>query len=97
VYASSYLVAIALYWRALANPSPARCRLVWALSFVVQGAWVALMIFETFFSRGGGGGLAGLLFMSGFAGSAVLSLAALLLEPDRPAASRAAPGSASMR
>jgi hypothetical protein len=82
VYGSSYVIAIGLSWRAWGRPSRNGCRAIWALSFVVQGAWLSLMVFETFFSAGGGG-LFGVLFTFVIAGCTFVSLAGVILEPER--------------
>jgi hypothetical protein len=86
VFGSSYLIAGVLTWRAFGRPSLNWCRAIWALSSLVQGSWLLLILIETFFGRGGGGGLPGLLLMIGFAGSTCVSLVGLVLEPRPPAA-----------
>ena len=86
VFGSSYLIAGVLTWRALGRPSLNWCRAIWALSALVQGAWLLLILIETLFGRGGGGGLPGLLLMIGFGGSTCISLVGVWLEPRQPAA-----------
>ncbi|MGA2441529.1 MAG: hypothetical protein ABSH08_11255 [Tepidisphaeraceae bacterium] len=80
-----YVVTAAYYWRALGHPSRNWCRAIWGLSLLVQGAWLTTLIVYTFRGRVDDDRFTWIITVW-WAGSAVLSFIALLLDPGRAAA-----------
>lgn len=43
IFGPGYIVTFCYYWRAIACPPLILCRVIWGISLLVQGAWLALI------------------------------------------------------